>query len=711
MRFRVLSLAVALAAAGPFSAPAAAHAAAPRAAALPAAHLEFGLSNGPDELSWMTSSGVPWRYRFQYLAGGVDTGHGWATWNSPAGQFATDYMNASTTSPAAYLPVFTYYMLLQSSPRTGSESDRDYQNLNNATLMRTYYGDFKLLMQKAGAYGSQVVVHVEPDLWGYLQQRAAGGGPTSLSASVASSGFPEASGLPDNVQGFALELLKLRDTYAPNASMAIHASMWSSGLDVASNTDPNLDPAAEARKTAAFLNGAGISGNAFGISSWDAVFDDVDDHDAAWWELASCGSPPCTNQWFTHWWDPANTRFPNFTRYLAWVSQLHAGTGRQQVVWQVPMGNQYFLTMDNTCGHYQDNVAPYFIAHADQLLAAGLVAVMFGGGNSCQTTYDDTAAHDGVTNGNGAPISDPQGGCSACNTHTSTYADDDGGYLRIFVGDYYAGLQTPVPGNGSTTYTLDRFGGVHAAGTAPPLAGAPAFGFDIARGLAIDPDGAGGVELDGYGGLHPLGANHAGNGPYWPGFDIGRALALAPANHDQGWVLDGWGGIHAFGGAHDVVGSYAYWPHADIARALLLLPDSPLDNPSGYVMDLYGGMHAFGLAQPLSNGPYWPGYDIARGAELFAGATLAHPAGYVLDGFGGLHPFGSAPAVAGSYAYWPGFDIARGLTLWSGAPAGVAAGWTLDGFGGLHPFGGAPNLRGSAYQPGNTIFNACAAGF
>lgn len=100
------------------------------------------------------------------------------------------------------------------------------------------------------------------------------------------------------------------------------------------------------------------------------------------------------------------------------------------------MGNQYFLTMNNTCGHYQDNVAPHFIAHANELYNAGLVAVMFGTGNGCQTNYDDSQ-RDGVTNNNGVATTDTLGGCNACNTHTSSYPDDDGGYLRIFVGAYY----------------------------------------------------------------------------------------------------------------------------------------------------------------------------------------------------------------------------------------------------------------------------------
>jgi len=403
------------------------------AAGLPSSRLEFGLSSS--DTAWMNSSGVPWGYRFAYLAGGVNTTNNWLTWQDPAkppGQFALDYMTSSTTAPANYIPVFTWYQLLQSTPSTGSsELDRDYSNLNTASTMSSYYSSFKILMQKAAQYGGQVVVHVEPDFWGYMQQKAAGAGASSVSAMVKSSGFAEAAAFPDNLVGFSSELKFLRDTYAPNALLAMHASMWSSGIDLGGDTRSSIDPVAEADKTAAFLNSAGAG-------SWDAVFNDVDDHNAAWWELASCGTPPCVSQSFTHWWDANNVNFPNFTRYLAWVADLHAKTARPQVVWQVPMGNQYFLTMNNTCGHYQDNVAPYFIGHPTELFNAGLVAVLFGPGNGCQTMYDDSKG-DGVTNNNGAPTTDQLGGCNACNTNVSSWADDDGGYLRIFVGRYYSG--------------------------------------------------------------------------------------------------------------------------------------------------------------------------------------------------------------------------------------------------------------------------------
>src|SRR5450759_4724082 len=110
-----------------------------------------------------------------------------------------------------YIPILSYNEMLQSNATTGGkESDRDFSNLNNAGTMDAYYANFKLLMQKAGSFGKQVVVHVEPDLWGYLQQRAGSGNASTLSASVASSGFADVAGMPNTVQGFGQALIHLR---------------------------------------------------------------------------------------------------------------------------------------------------------------------------------------------------------------------------------------------------------------------------------------------------------------------------------------------------------------------------------------------------------------------------------------------------------------------------------------------------------------------
>ena len=59
---------------------------------------------------------MPWDYAYQYLAGGLDAGNGWQTWNSNA-MFPVNYAKDAASKRA--IPVFTYYMLLQSNGPCG----------------------------------------------------------------------------------------------------------------------------------------------------------------------------------------------------------------------------------------------------------------------------------------------------------------------------------------------------------------------------------------------------------------------------------------------------------------------------------------------------------------------------------------------------------------------------------------------------------------
>src|SRR5439155_10145531 len=229
---------------------------------------------------------------------------------------------------------------------------------------------------------------------------------------VKGSGYTDVAGIDDTAQGFAGALLHLRDRYAPNVLLATHASSWASGVDIATNTWAAVNPAQEANKVAAFLNSAGVASNPWG-STFNLVFNDVADHDAGWWELVN-------HDGGAHWWDRSNATLPNFNQWLASMTKLHLRTARPLIEWQVPVGNQYYLTENNTDGHYQDNRAEIFLANTSALQAAGIQAVLFGAGNAGQTTYTDAEA-DGITNNNGVPTIDLLGGCIACNNHGSSY--------------------------------------------------------------------------------------------------------------------------------------------------------------------------------------------------------------------------------------------------------------------------------------------------
>src|ERR1051325_1989477 len=235
------------------------------ALALPAGlptHFAFGIGASPGD-TWMPQSGVPWDFRFQYLVGGVNTGTGWETCNTN-GTFALGYANESAQH--GYVPVFPYYELLQSNGTCGScgEGQKDISNLNNASLMNAYYGNFALLMQRLGpgtyggvtCFGKTALVNGEPDFAGGFAVQAVnnnagacfgfctgqGNDPGLLKASVASSGYAAVAGYPNTYAGFTQALAHLRDLYAPNVLLGFDVSPWATGDDIGLDTTANVNP-------------------------------------------------------------------------------------------------------------------------------------------------------------------------------------------------------------------------------------------------------------------------------------------------------------------------------------------------------------------------------------------------------------------------------------------------------------------------------------
>src|SRR5262249_30401617 len=78
--------------------------------------LQLGMASAPGDAVTLKAT-APFGFRYQYLAGGVNTNHGWATWDANGG-FVTSYIDESVKNGT--IPVFSYYMLLQSTPATGA---------------------------------------------------------------------------------------------------------------------------------------------------------------------------------------------------------------------------------------------------------------------------------------------------------------------------------------------------------------------------------------------------------------------------------------------------------------------------------------------------------------------------------------------------------------------------------------------------------------
>jgi hypothetical protein len=345
--------------------------------------LRIGVADDPNGAAALRKV-APFGFRYQYLAGGVNTGTGWATWN-PDGTFASMYVHDSWTH--GQLPVLTYYMLLQSKPGGGDEAHADLANLRNAQTMSAYWDDVRLLFARVKGT-KPVVVHVEPDLWGYLEQA----GDNTLASS------------------FAQQWLTLRDQLAPNVILAYHMSGWGTKHDIVFEDPPDATVRAYATQSATFYRSL--------HAKFDIAFEDFSDRDAGFYAKIN-GNP---NTWMK----PAD-----FHRHLLYAQTFVRRAGVRMVAWQIPLGNTVMRAMNNTWDHFQDNRVQWLLgpggrAHLRAYSAAGFAGFLFGRGADGATCACD-AAKDGVTNP--APING--------NTRPSLSADDDGGYFKAQARAYY----------------------------------------------------------------------------------------------------------------------------------------------------------------------------------------------------------------------------------------------------------------------------------
>ena len=442
------------------------------AGAVPAglpAHFAFGLGASPGD-TWMPQSGIPWDFRFQYLSGGVNTGSGWETWNSD-GTFALNY--ATESAQHGYIPMFPYYELLQSNGNCGAcgEGQKDVTNLNTPGLMQAYYANFALLMKRLGpgthdgiaGYGKTALINIEPDFSGGYAIQAAnntkgacfgfcsgqGNDPGVLKASVASSGYADVAAYPNTYVGFTQALAHLRDLYAPNVLLGYDVSPWATGDDIGLDTSTTTSGAALGQQVGTFLSKLGPH---------ELLFNDPLDRDAGQYKYVYGQN---------RFWDRLNVTFPNFMRWEEYLQGAITVDGNKPLyLWQVPLGNQYFDTVNNTDGHYQDNRAEYIFDHVPELIQTGIVGAMFMPGNAGNSTYNDARA-DGVTNPGSFCTTDGLSSGQICNDHTSTVADDDGGFVRMSAQQYYV---SPVAlGGGATTPTSTPVAATYSSGaTASP---------------------------------------------------------------------------------------------------------------------------------------------------------------------------------------------------------------------------------------------------
>jgi hypothetical protein len=412
--------------------------------------------------TWMKNSGVAWDARYRYLT------KGWVNnWGFGAndGSFALNYFRECDAQGS--LPAVQFYQIFA---EPGGGESATLQKVQNATTMRSYFGDVKLLMQRAKDFGKPVMILLEADAFGFLQQQSSSN--PSAPAAIASTGMTELQGLPNTVAGFGLAFLQLRKAVgANNAVLGLHISAWASGKDIAAfNVTEPLQP--EVDKVYAFLAPFGLTANVTG-QQLDVLVGDPLDRDADFYRLT---------QGQDRWWDAsdaASISSRSFNRYAEWLRLWNIKALKRWVLWQIPLGNSNHKNVYNNGGAsegYKDNRPEYFFgagtAHIEKFAESGVISLLFGAGTGGQSTYGNDQYSDGqlfmksragaIVNAGGVPLA----GGSTC----SAVAGSGSG----LTGDYFSGTTLTTKVLTRTDATVD-----FQWGTAAPAAGVAADNYSV----------------------------------------------------------------------------------------------------------------------------------------------------------------------------------------------------------------------------------------
>ena len=287
----------------------------------------------------------------------------WGAWQEDVttrGLYATRFISTAkarswNSVTRAQIPVFTYYMVLPASGlNEGAATTGETAALNDATFLTTYFNDWRFLLQKIGT--DNAMLHIEPDLFGYLKARAdtSTGLPSAISAAVASSNPTDcASGYTNDAAGYAKCMIHMVRVYAPNAKVGLHFSPWT------------YTNAGDATSWANFMT-------AMGAGLGDFLVADVTDRDADWYALVQGQTG--------HDWDVTK-----MTAYLQWIKAVSTAVGKPFLLWQLPLGNSY---QNDTYQHYKDQRVELLFSHIADVRDANVIGLLFGAGETAQTNVE-----------------------------------------------------------------------------------------------------------------------------------------------------------------------------------------------------------------------------------------------------------------------------------------------------------------------------------
>ncbi len=306
--------------------------------------------------------------RYIYLNGGPL--NGWRTW----GNRVSSYLQESLK--LGMIPQFVYYNI----PDGGESYVTNNEHIQSTEYMEAYFQDLQFALKTiaAEAGGELVQFILEPDFIGYLMQNANASASSlpAMASAAYSSGVLETGVDPqfDNtVTGLVQAINYTIGRYAPNVEFGWQFNLWASrGLEtpIPANGIVHLtDTMGIEAGRAAIAREAELIAEYYidaGVLSHGADFVSVDKYGLDGAAQNGAAADPAASTWFwnsDHW-----------HNYLLVVKTLSQTTGRDMILWQIPVGhindslavNPYdasgtFGQLENTTRKYEDSAPTFFL--------------------------------------------------------------------------------------------------------------------------------------------------------------------------------------------------------------------------------------------------------------------------------------------------------------------------------------------------------------
>jgi hypothetical protein len=222
--------------------------------------------------------------------------------------------------------------------------------------MTKYWRGVRTMFQHLAGVNVPAIVHIEPDLWGYTQQR--GDDPAAVPMRVGAH-VPECTDLPNNAAGFGKCIVRLSRRISPKVVIGLSASTFGA------TTNGVPDPV----RVANYLNKVG------GADADITVVETLD-RDVGCFEVGT--DPNCKRTGVKYWTDT------QFREHIAWAKTIRSITGKPLLWWQMPLGVP--STSPGYAGRYRDNRVRYMFDKPWEFAGAGGIGAVFGTGAGNQTT-------------------------------------------------------------------------------------------------------------------------------------------------------------------------------------------------------------------------------------------------------------------------------------------------------------------------------------